>query len=231
MDPNRAEPIRVLIVDDHPALVWGLERLIDGERPRMQVVACTSDPHQALEFAQKTRPTVVLLDLDLNGFSGVELIPKLLERTDALILIVTGSGSVDTHRRAVLAGARGIVQKSQPAALILKAIEKVAAGELWLDRSLTAEVFAQLTSRQPAPPVDPVQQRIATLTPRERQIVLRLAAQPGAPIKRVAQQLHISESTLRNHLTSVYEKLAVSNRLELLDLAFRHGLMPQDNRA
>ncbi len=221
------EPIRVLIVDDHPALVWGLERLVDGERPRMEVVGCTSDGHQAIELAQKTRPTVVLLDLDLNGVSGVELLPKLIERTGAMVLIVTGSDSIEAHRQAVLVGARGIVQKSQPAALILKAIEKVAAGELWLDRALTGEVFAHLTGKRPAPPVDPVQQRIASLTPREREIVLRLAAHPGTPIKRVAQQLHISESTLRNHLTSVYEKLAVANRLELMDLAYRHGLGPE----
>jgi DNA-binding NarL/FixJ family response regulator len=118
-------------------------------------------------------------------------------------------------------GASGLVQKEEPAETLLRAIEKVHQGELWLDRATTGRVFVELSrSKEP----DPEERRIASLTAREREIVIQLATDPGADNRRLAEKLHIGEHTLRNHLTRIYDKLGVLNRLELYVYAQRHGL-------
>ena len=217
-------PIRVLLVDDHPTLLWGLERLIATESTHMTVVGSASTGADALRLAQDAQPDVISLDLDLGAENGIDLIPVLLERSPARILVFTGLSEPSVRDRAVLAGARGIVGKDEPVTNYLQAIKKVYEGELWLDRSATGRVFVELSRALSGAPKSDALTRISRLTPREREVVRLLALEPASTVKNLAQKHALSEKTLRNHLTSIYEKLGVSTRLELHMYATAHRL-------
>jgi DNA-binding NarL/FixJ family response regulator len=128
------------------------------------------------------------------------------------------------HDSAVLSGARGVVDKREAAPTLLKAIEKVHEGQIWIDRNATSRIFLELARKKAANAKDPEQQKITCLTPRERQTIAAMVGDASAPGKRVAELLHISERTLRNHLTSIYSKLGLTNRVDLYAYAHRHGL-------
>jgi DNA-binding NarL/FixJ family response regulator len=215
-------PIRILIVDDHPTIVWGLERLIESGTPRMMVVGKAADTGRAILLMEQTQPDVVLLDLDLGKENGLDAIPELLKRSAAKILVLTGMRDTSIQEAAIRAGALGVVGKEILPAELLQAIERVHRGELSVDRQMTERLLATI-SRTP-PYHDAEQDKIASLTARERDIVLSLKRLPQAALKEVAGSLGISERTLRNHLSSIYEKLGVSGRLELY--VFSSKLMP-----
>ncbi len=138
--------------------------------------------------------------------------------------MLTGLRDPFIHDNAVLAGARGVVGKKDAPEDILKAIVKVHQGELWLDRAATGRIFVELSRKGGSEETDPERQKIASLTARERQIVSTIVGEPGAIANTIAEKLHISEHTLRNHLTSIYEKLRVANRVELYVYANKHDL-------
>jgi two-component system, NarL family, nitrate/nitrite response regulator NarL len=165
--------------------------------------------------------------LDLDGEAGTDAVGLLNLHLPAKVLVLVSSPFSDLHDSAVLAGARGVVEKREQPQTLLKAVEKVCAGEMWIDRSATGRIFMELSRRKPQMQPDPEMRRIDQLTPRERQLVAALAGDAAAPGKVMAQRLHISEHTLRNHLTSIYGKLGVSNRVELYAFAHRHGFTRQ----
>ena len=217
-------PIRVFLIDDHRSILWGLERLIDSGKPVMQVVGSAANCIEALELLDSAKPDVILLDIDLGKESGVDAIPKLIAKSHAKILILTGVRDESMHDKAVLAGASGVVGKETPAATILTAIEKVYEGQVWLDRIATGRIFVEFSRESGPQPVDPEKVKIDSLTVRELEIVSIASSHAGANAKEIADMLHISERTLRNHLTSIYDKLDVANRLELYAYAHKHGL-------
>ena len=225
MSGGTPEAIKVFLIDDHRTILWGLEKLIESAKPAMRVVGSATSYAEALRMLDKAAPDVILLDLDLGTENGLDAIPKLLAACPAKILIVTGVRDESAHHNAVLAGARGVVEKEARAESILAAIAKVHQGEIWLDRATTGKLLVEMSRKHAnrnAP--DPNQQKIATLTVREREIIALSAANAGATAKVIAEKLHISEHTLRNHLTSIYEKLGVANRLELFAYAHQHSL-------
>jgi two-component system nitrate/nitrite response regulator NarL len=217
-------PIRVLLVDDHPSMLWGLERLIQSAGSTMQVVGKASNCADALIALDQTHAEVVLLDIDLGPESGLAAIPQLLGKAEVKILILTGMRDQAIHDKAMLAGARGVVLKEATPETILTAITCVYKGEIWLDRSSMGRLFEKLSHMASNPPVDHEAQKIATLTERELNIVAMSALHLSLSVKQIATKLFISEYTLRNHLASIYRKLNVSSRLELLVLAQKHGL-------
>ena len=219
-----ATPIRVFLLDDHRTVLWGLRRLIEGERPRMEVVGSTTSADQALVEIPEARPDVILLDLDLGDRSGLDLLPQLRDISSARVLVLTGIRDGKLHEQAIMGGACGVVTKESPAETLLLAIEKASAGEMWLDRNATARIFMELSRRGRAEAPDPVAMRVATLTAREREVVAELASDASATTRRIAQRLFMSEHTLRNHLTSIYDKLDVGSRVELYAFANKHGL-------
>lgn len=214
-----------MIVDDHPTIVWGLEQLIATQGMGMQVVATAATPQEALHQAQQHRPAVVLLDLDLDGRSGLDILPALCSQSDCRVLVLTAERKPHVLDHAVQLGACGVLRKDASAQTVLKAIEKVSAGEVWLDRASLARV---LHGWQKQAPPDAEQVRQATLTQRERKIVQVILAGHGAGNKVLAARLFISEHTLRNHLSSIYHKLGVSNRMELYLYALKHRLGDPD---
>jgi two-component system nitrate/nitrite response regulator NarL len=218
------KPIRIMLVDDHHTMLWGLEKLIESENPRMEVVGTASTSGEALVKAASLCPDVILLDLDLDGTSTIEILPALLSNPASRILIFTGAREQATLDLAVFRGARGVLRKDASAEQVLKAIEKTAEGEIWLDRETLGRVFTEFMSPKSSKKLDPEIEKQESLTCRERKIVHSIVEGSGALNKVIAQRLFISEHTLRNHLTAIYQKLGVSNRLELYVYAVKHQL-------
>ena len=216
-------PIRILLIDDHQSFVWGMVKLIESDSANMTVIGTAADIPEALVIAEREQPDIILLDIDLNGVNSLDSLPLLREVTSAVVLILTGVRDPETHDRAVLSGARGVVQKEASAEMILKAIRKVYEGEIWLDRAATGRVFSKLLD-QSNNPVSPEASRIASLTLREREIIDVIIKQGRSTNKQIAGHLNMSEHTLRNHLSSIYGKLEVENRLELAMYAVKHHI-------
>lgn len=218
------DPIRVFVVDDHRAMLWGLERLIESAAPLLQLVGTAANRDELMARLHEARPDVVLLDLDLGGDDASEALPDLLRESEAQILVFTGSRDPGVHQRVMMHGARGVVQKEEGADVVIAAIEKVHAGEIWLDRSTMGKVFGALAGGGERAPRDPETAKIAGLTVRERQIIAAAIQNKGAGNKTIADRLYISEHTLRNHLSVIYRKLGIRGRLELFIYAGKHGL-------
>jgi DNA-binding NarL/FixJ family response regulator len=200
-----------------------MERLIDGERPNMEVVATATTCENAVELAEKTAPDVVVLDVDLLREDS-EVIPALANRHAARVLVLSGARDGELHDAAVLRGACGVVRKEAPPSTLLDAIRKVHEGQLWLDRATTGRLFVELSRQKRDPGKDSEQRKLASLTPRETDVIRTLVATPGADNRMLADTLNIGEHTLRNHLSRIYDKLGVPNRLELYVFAQRNGL-------
>lgn len=213
-------PIRILLVDDHTLVREGVRMLIESQDDLL-LVGEAWDAAGTLEAVGRERPDVVLLDLDLGEEGGLDLIRSIVARGDETrVLVLTGVRDPDVQRRAVQEGALGVVAKEKAAAVLLSAIRKVHAGEAWVDRAMMGSLLRETRPARPRP--DPEAGRIASLTPREREVVSLVAQGNGTT--RLAAHLGINEKTVRNHLVSIYAKLGVTDRLELAIYAGRHGL-------
>ena len=219
-------PIRVFLISGHRCILWGLERLIESGQPAMQVAGSATGCAEALDRIEDAFPDLILLDFDIAHEDGVADIPKLMAKSRAKVLVLSGLRDEALHEQAMLAGASGVVRKETPAQTILEAIEKVHEGQVWLDRVTTGRIFGALSRNSANQPADPEQAKIASLTDRETEVLAFAASHAGANGKTLAQMLNISEHTLRNHLTSIYDKLNVANRLAMFAYAHEHGLTP-----
>ncbi len=231
--PPKATCIRVFLAEDHDITLWGLHRLIDSAQPGMRVVGTARTRESLLADPAIADADVVLLDLDLSGEDGSGAIADLRQRCAASCLVLTGADDLQRHRQALLQGARGLVHKSECASTILRAIERVHQGEIWFHSALLGDVLGRLTGSVPTPgPQDDTARRIASLTPRERDIVGAMVRMSSAKQLAVADALSLSEHTLRNHLTTIYSKLRVHGRLALHLFAVEHGLAtPEGERS
>lgn len=219
------QPIRVMLVDDHKTMLWGLEKLLEGAQPAMQVIASASTIGSALALAENLQPDIVVLDVDLDGVCSVDFVPALVANGVTRAVMFSGTRDQEVLGRAVRSGARGVIGKEAAAEQVIDTIARVHRGELCLDQALLGSLLGALI--RPAPVVaapDPETARIAQLTQKERRIVAMMVEGNGALNKTIAQRAFISEQTLRNHLTSIYSKLDVANRLELYVYAVRNGL-------
>lgn len=224
-EASTAPAITVVLVDDHKTMLWGLEKLLDGATPAMRVVGSASDVAAGQALLDTLRPDIVLLDVDLGGVCSVDFLPALLANGTTRAVMLSGSRDHEVLSRAVRSGARGVVGKDAPADKVIETIARVRRGELCLDPALTDVMLGLLMRPAPAAaPPDPQQARIASLTARERKIIALIVDGNGALNKAIAQRAFISEQTLRNHLSAIYQKLDVANRLELYVYATRHGL-------
>jgi len=217
-----SNPIRILLVDNHALVRAGL-RLVLGCHPEFHVVGEAGNPADALEVARQEQPEIILFELDPDRGLGLEFIPQLLDVTKkARLLLVTGQRDIQVHQQAARLGAMGIVLKDQQTDVLIKAIIKVNAGEAWLDRSTVANVLTLFSRAHSQENTDPEAEKIATLSPREREIISLIGE--GFKNQQIAEKLFLSETTVRHHLTSIFSKLGVSDRLELIIYAYQHGL-------
>ena len=213
--------IRIMLVDDHKTMLWGLEKLIEGGGSDLQLVGTAFNNDTALQQAGLLKPDVIVLDLDLEGRSSIEILPQLLQDSGARVMILSGNRDQGLLTQAVKLGARGVVSKEASAEVVLNGIRAVARGDMCVDPALMNALLGQLSAPAKA---DPEAARIASLTPKERKIVAVVVEGNGAPNKELASKLFIAEPTLRNNLTTIYQKLGVANRLELYVYATKHGV-------
>lgn len=214
--------IKILLVDDHPLVCAGLRLLIES-RKGLTVVGEAGNLAQALDVASRKKPDVILLDLLMGCESGLDYIRELARVSGgSRILILTSVLDPKTHRRAVQLGAMGLLLKETSPDILLKAIQKVHEGEAWVDRSTMASVLAEIS--KPSTSGNRASQPAAhhNLTKRERDIVTLVAR--GYKNKQVAEELHISNVTVRHHMTSIFSKLSLGDRFELIIYAYEHGL-------
>ncbi len=212
--------IRIVVVEYHAIVREGL-RLLLSDRSGFSIVGDASTREGALAAALEHRPDVLLLDLELGRTRGEDLIDAIRDVSPAsAILVLTGICDRQRHRVAMLRGARGVVTKDSAAALLVKAIRKVHAGEIWLERSQMGTLLTEMLAKKRHQDEDT--RRIATLTERER-AVITLVGQ-GLRNEEIGVRLVLREKTVRNYLTSVYEKLGVKDRLELAIYAHRRHL-------
>jgi DNA-binding NarL/FixJ family response regulator len=220
MTATPMQAIRVLLVEDHAVVRAGLRLLIESRRG-LVVVGEATNHADALALAAREQPHIILLDLDLGIENGHDLLPRLRTAAEqARVLILTGMRDINAHRQAIRQGALGLVLKEQAPDVLLKAIEKVHAGEVWLDRAMLAGVLSEMVAGGARP--GSKEARVATLTEREREVIALV--NEGLKNKQISDRLSISETTVRHHLTSIFAKLGVESRLELAIFAHRHGL-------
>lgn len=214
--------IRVLLVDGHRIVRHALRTLIDSY-DGYTVIGEAGDRASALAFAQAEHPDVILMELDLGHDRAIDFLPTLRAVSDrSRVLILTGLTDTDVHKQAIRLGAHGVVMKDAVTDLLLKAIRKVHEGELWVDRTTTASLISDLASDADAKSRDPERARIDSLTKREREVIVLIAQ--GLKNKEIAERLFISTNTVRHHLTAIFAKLHVTDRLSLVVYAGRHNL-------
>ena len=218
---GRVRSIQVFLVAQ-PLVRWGLERLVQTAHPQFELTGGAANIAESLPALERQPPDVVVLVLDAPN--AIDELAELCAKTRARIVLVTSSTDVAWLDKAVIAGVRGVVRTGEAPPVLLKAIDKVHDGEFWIDRGATGRIFMEMARQKASERNDPDKSRIATLTTRERQTIAALASDASAPGKVIASRLCISEHTLRNHLTSIYTKLELSNRLDLYAYATRHRL-------
>lgn len=226
-EPVTPSPIRVVISDDHPIVREGLRRLLALE-PDINVVGEAADGESTLTIVGQLEPDILLLDLRMPGVDGLAALQRL-QRVNkrTRVIVLTASEDKNEFVQAMKLGCSGIVLKQTAAELIVKSIRKVHAGEIWLDSHTTAAVMRQFAS-----PAEPVPQGAARprdrspLSQREREIVALVAQ--GYKNKEMAEKMFISEQTVKNHLHNIFDKLGVSDRLELALYAIHKGLHAEE---
>jgi DNA-binding NarL/FixJ family response regulator len=227
--PHKSSPIYVLLVGKYQLARAGLRVLIEKE-PAIDVVCEAETLADAAVAARLERPDIVLFDLLAGGEAELENLPPLLgalKKARALVLSSVPDPVVD--RRAVKMGAMGLVSKHSAPNLLIKAILKVHVGEAWLDRCTMANVLTEMSRPEKEQGGNGNSAPIAALTKRERDII-RLVSR-GYKNRQVANHLAISDVTVRHHLTSVFSKLALADRFELIIYAYKHGLADQSENA
>jgi len=188
-------PIKIFLVDDHRSFMEGLQMVIDTQKPRMEIVGTAATPDEAIETAIPLKPDVVLLDLDFGDSSGLDILPVLLKKTESKILILTGVRDPEIHDTTIMKGAHGILFKGEPVKEIIKAIDRVHAGGMWVDSNILERVLKQ-NGKDIELSADPEARKIASLTVREREIITTLLKFESSTSDEIAAHLGISKHTL-----------------------------------
>ena len=204
------QKIRIIIADDHPIMRDGLKRVLSIQ-PGVQIIGEADSGEEAVRIARELKPDVLLLDLNMPRLDGLQALEQLGSGTIKSVIL-----TVEIEKpqivKALQLGVRGIVLKSATTEFLMKAIRHVAAGEYWVDRDMLA-LWAQTQHANG---------NSNGLTPRENEIVRAILA--GSTNRQISTNLHISEETVKRHLSNIYTKLGVANRLELALYAMEHHL-------
>jgi two-component system nitrate/nitrite response regulator NarL len=215
-----AQRIRVLLADDHAVFRQGLRRLLETERDFL-VVGEAANSEEAVALVSQLRPDILLLDLSMPGGSGLEALTTLA-RIDVAVKVVVLTAEIEREQivRALQLGARGVLLKSSAADLIFKGLRTIMAGQHWVDRQTVTDLV-ELVKELSGSPRQPSSNKFG-LTPRQLEIVAAVVA--GLANRDIARKLGISEDTVKHHLTQIFSRTGVSNRLELALFAMHHQL-------
>ena len=212
--------MRVLVADGHPVFRYGLRMLLQPEAD-LHVVGEAADGAEALTLANKLKPHILLINPAAKGNLGAQVLGEIARAHPGLHTILLLAADADKQQiiDALQLGVRGVVLKTAVAKTYVKSIRMVMAGECWVPN--ISDLLRVLYSGSADPHG---KQKTAPLTTRELEIVIAIAS--GHTNKDVAQRFSISDNTVKHHLTNIFDKLGVSNRLELAILAIGRGLIP-----
>lgn len=212
--------IRVLLADDHAVFRQGLRRLLETERDFL-VVGEASTGDEALGMVSQLRPDILLLDLSMPGLSGLDTLAALAAiEVPVKAVVLTAEIGREQVVRALQLGARGVLLKSSGADLIFKGLRTIMAGQHWVDRQTVTDLVELVRELSGSPRQGPANK--FGLTARQLEIVSAVVA--GLANRDIARKLSISEDTVKHHLTQIFSKTGVSNRLELALFAMHHQL-------
>ena len=215
------DKIRILVADDHAIFREGLRKLLENAED-VEIVGEAPNGNECVRLLEKLKPDVLLLDLRMPEKDGLSVLENVnFDALQTRVIVLTAAEDDRDVVRAMRLGARGIVLKQSASDLLVKSIRKVHQGEIWLDNRMTAEVISAFkkSSESGGRKDKPL------LSDREREIV-QLVAQ-GFRNREIGEKLFISEQTVKNHLHNIFDKLGVSDRLELALYAIHHRLIEQ----
>ena len=211
-------PIRLVLADDHPLILDGLENLFHLEKD-FQVAARCTDGLETLQAVRQHGPDVLILDIRMPGKDGLEIVREMRkEKLPARVVLLTAALEEEEFLEAVRLGVQGLVLKEMAPKLLVQCIRRVHAGKQWLEHHSARQALEKMLRREAG-----ARELAAILTPREIDIV-RLAAQ-GLRNKEIADKLFISEGTVKTHLHNIYEKLNIDSRVALVHYAQEKGLV------
>jgi DNA-binding NarL/FixJ family response regulator len=212
------DQIRIVLTDDHPIVLDGLQRLFQTQ-PDFNVVAACNDGDSALEALAKFEVDVLVLDQRMPGKTGLDVLRIVGERRlPVRTVLLTAALRDDEVVEAVRLGASGVILKEASPDTLLECVRRVYRGEQWIDHETLSRAFGHVLQRESA-----AREAGKMLTPREIEIVKMIAS--GLRNKAIADRLSISEGTVKIHLHNIYEKLGVDGRLELVLFAQDKGLV------
>jgi two-component system, NarL family, nitrate/nitrite response regulator NarL len=213
--------IRVLVADDHAIFRDGLRKLLDSAGD-IAIVGEAPNGNECVRLMNKLKPDILLLDLRMPEKDGLSVLENVnFDSLQTRVIVVTAAEDDRDIVRAMRLGARGVVLKQSASDLLVKSIRKVHQGEIWLDNRMTAEVINAFKKSSEGG----ARREKPLLSEREREIV-QLVAQ-GFRNREIGEKLFISEQTVKNHLHNIFDKLGVSDRLELALYAIHHRLIDQ----
>lgn len=214
--------MRILIVDDHLAFAEAISVLV-GVEPDLEVVDRVSSSQAAEQAAARLRPDVALVDVELNGDSGIALASRLMELDpDLRILMISCHKDPATICDAIRAGALGFVTKECAGEDLVEAIRGLAKEQSWIPPRLLASVLRELQNHPSQP--SPEEGRLANLSRREREVLSMMVC--GLDRGSIARKLYLSANTVRTHTQNVLRKLEVHSSLEAVNVAMRAGVRP-----
>ncbi len=210
-------PARVVIADDHPIVLDGLEQLFRFE-PELEVVARCRDGDETLRVVRQEKPDLLILDIKMPGPDGLAILRAIRdERIPTRVVLLTAALNDDQLVEAVSLGAQGVVLKETAPRLLVTALHEVRAGRQWLESGPVSRALRKLVQRE-----EGTREAEKVLTPRELEIV-RMAGK-GLRNRDIAERLYISEGTVKIHFHNIYQKLKINGRLELALYAREKGL-------
>jgi len=211
-------PIHLVLADDHPIILDGLEILFRMEKD-IQVVARCVNGEEALQAVRQHRPDILILDIRMPGKDGLAVLREMKdEDLPTRVVLLTVALDEEETLEALRLGVRGVVLKEMAPQMLVQCVRKVHAGEQWLERRSVGRALEKLLSREAG-----AREVSGVLTPREIEIVRMVAS--GLRNKEIADKLSISEGTVKIHLHHIYEKLHLNGRLELALYAQDRGLV------
>jgi len=212
----------LLLADDEAMVRRGLRLVLETEDD-LEVVGEAADGIEAIEEANRLHPDVVLMDVRMPRLDGVEACRRLVEDSQAKVVVLT-TFDLDEHLfAAVRAGASGFLLKASPPEELVAAIRAAHAGNALVEPKMTKRLLDEFARRPDAPPAGYLPDRFADLTEREVEVLREMVR--GASNAEIAERLYISETTVKTHVNHILSKLGVRDRIQAVVLAYDHGLV------
>ncbi|PYV28547.1 MAG: DNA-binding response regulator [Acidobacteria bacterium] len=218
--------IRIVIADDHPILREGLRKLLEAE-PDLRVIGEAGDGVEAVKAVRRLKPDLLLLDLAMPRQTGLEALREIgtLASTATRTVVLAAAIEKAQVAQAIQLGARGVVLKESATQLLLRCIRAVMGGQYWVGDEVVSSLVEVLRDLLPAADGGDRQDHFG-ITRREMEVINAIVS--GYTNKDIAQKFSLSEQTVKHHLTNIFDKLGVSNRLELALFAVNHRLVSND---